>query len=350
MPEEDDGRPADQLPLKAYVSLDFSRLGNDEPELLGEPLLAHRLPRILALAIMLLEVGLGRPFKPRGYTKPVAQINTDHGMAKRLLHDLEAAKWGDFKYKDVFTQAIESCLDYKGFLSPCELRPKSQAAKTSTAISQGQPEWAETVEERRRQLYRRVVGPLAWLVKKGFRGGDCQVSYVARRDPDREAEPEKRPQMAMFHAGKAIVPTEWLDNLKHIGAHIDRLQRAQRNANILPVRVAVLDTGYDPGMPFFQDPRRACRIKGWRDFVTGSETSDRRVDVFGHGSFMTRLLMESSPLADIYVARVAENTNQLPSNTENVAKVCMFPLTPLTSHRRGEQRNLARLISFPRGI
>ncbi|KAL8364680.1 hypothetical protein RB595_003792 [Gaeumannomyces hyphopodioides] len=325
MPEDDDGRPADQLPLKAYVSLDFSGLGHDVPEFLDKPLLAHRLPRVLALAIMLLEVGLGRPFRPKDCTNLVAQINTNHGMAKRLLRDLEAAKWDDFKHKDVFVKAAESCLDYKNFLEPQELKSKPQVTKASTAPAQVQPEWAQILEERRQKLYGKVVRPLAWLVEKGFRGDAGHVSYITRRESDGENErEEQQPQMAMFHAGKAIIPSQWLDNLKHIGAHIMSLQLRQRNASIPPVRVAVLDTGYDPGMTFFQDPRRADHIKGWRDFVTGSEMSDKRVDVFGHGSFMTRLLMESSPLADIYVARVAENTAQLPSNIENVAKAILW--------------------------
>ena len=74
-------------------------------------------------------------------------------------------------------------------------------------------------------------------------------------------------------------------------------------------------------MAFFRAPSRAVRIKGWRDFVAGSEMPERAVYVFGHGSFLTRLLMEALPIADIYVARVVENPAELPCNTKSIAKV-----------------------------
>jgi hypothetical protein len=96
------------------------------------------------------------------------------------------------------------------------------------------------------------------------------------------------------------------------------------NRSLERIRIAVLDTGYDPATAFFLARKR--RIQGWKDMVVDSSTTRRDED--GHGTYVLSLLMKVAPAANFYVARVARNTNDLANSTENVAKVCPSPPPP----------------------
>lgn len=100
---------------------------------------------------------------------------------------------------------------------------------------------------------------------------------------------------------------------------VDSLIREMRKANPSTpkrVRIAILDTGYDPDTPFFL--RRERRIAAWRDWVDADPSPS---DFHGHGTHMLGLIMRIAPQADIYVARVAKTPEDL-ENVERVAEVC----------------------------
>lgn len=98
------------------------------------------------------------------------------------------------------------------------------------------------------------------------------------------------------------------------------------------IRIAVLDTGYDPTTPFFSDRSRKRRIQRWKDMAAGD--SESAVDEDGHGTHVLSILMKVIPVADFYVARVAPRRGDLVNSTENVAKVgpCVSPTT--ITHRQ----------------
>ncbi|KAI4118322.1 MAG: hypothetical protein LQ341_007626, partial [Variospora aurantia] len=119
----------------------------------------------------------------------------------------------------------------------------------------------------------------------------------------------------------------------------DRFQQTQslvaqgRKAKGRRVKIAILDTGIDLSHPHFGSspeasgvedqhqygPRR-CRVKECKSFVDEG-AADR--DNVGHGTHCAALLLELSPYADIYVARVSEEkTNRLSPDT--VAKAIMY--------------------------
>ncbi|KAK4964402.1 hypothetical protein LTR28_003759 [Elasticomyces elasticus] len=80
------------------------------------------------------------------------------------------------------------------------------------------------------------------------------------------------------------------------------------------IRVAILDTGYDRGSIFFRNRSRRSRIKGWKDLVDGLPEAE---DTDGHGTHVVSLVMKMAPAADIYVARVAKNTDGLQDASKN---------------------------------
>ena len=88
------------------------------------------------------------------------------------------------------------------------------------------------------------------------------------------------------------------------------------------IKIAVLDTGYDAEADFFRSRDRKSRLTSstnqWKDFV---ESSKRPVDFHGHGTRVLSLLMQLAPLADIYVARIASNSDDFPASGDRISKV-----------------------------
>ncbi|RSL79818.1 hypothetical protein CEP51_007069 [Fusarium floridanum] len=295
--------PKDQLALRAYVNLDFNTQ-DGVAESLDNPMVTHPFPHILALAVVLLEIGLRRPFKSMDHLPLASRLNRDHGAANQLLNELE-------RYQRLFS--IDQTSKHKKTKGP-------KSAVTGTRVAGGEFQ----VDERRRRIYAKVVEPLARLVNVAFKNDPKCISYLSRCREAEASQQQLRPPVASFHAGKTIVAHEWLDNLKHISRHIMMLRRQKQDQTFVPVKIAILDTGYDANLPFFSLAARAKCIRGWRDFVGDGKGSDAdettRRDDYGHGSLMARLAMESAPLANLYIARVAKDTNGLSLGSKSIVE------------------------------
>lgn len=109
-----------------------------------------------------------------------------------------------------------------------------------------------------------------------------------------------------------------------------------------PIRVAILDTGVNLDMPYYRDEEygedRIGQVECFRDFLDPNHPYERdserdsERDDFGHGSLMARLVaestpFESTPFANIMVARVARNTRDLAKCQDKIAEV---PLSAVT--------------------
>ncbi|EJT68504.1 hypothetical protein GGTG_13922 [Gaeumannomyces tritici R3-111a-1] len=135
-----------------------------------------------------------------------------------------------------------------------------------------------------------------------------------------ESNPRWQPEReALFHS--AIVPKMWLSELMKISRQVESKRREWRIAT--PVRVAILDTGLDWDFPVFQERSGLLKsVTDVKDFVTPSTPTV--TDVFGHGTFMARLIMECAPGVEILVARVAENTNELKNSQANIKEAILW--------------------------
>ncbi|KLO83427.1 related to thermostable alkaline protease precursor [Fusarium fujikuroi] len=307
--------PKDQLALRVYMPLDFEyqQISLTDEE---RAMLTHPFPQILSLGLVLLQIGLSKPFKSMTHLPLISRLNRDHGAARQLLGELEKAQWARSTHRDIFARAVANCLDPRTFTAST---PKPKTTKNST-----KDELAITTSEDgvRRKVYAEIVEPLSKLVNIAFKADAKYVSYLAKCK-EVETHNKLHSQVASFHTGKTIVPEEWLDNLKHISMHIMNLREAKPDHEFKPVKVAVLDTGCDADLPFCKIPRRKKSIRAWKDFASnGGEGTgaDCMEDQYGHGSLMTRLIMEAAPLAHVYVARVAKNTRDLEFSSDQIAQ------------------------------
>ncbi|PNP46596.1 hypothetical protein THARTR1_10713 [Trichoderma harzianum] len=101
---------------------------------------------------------------------------------------------------------------------------------------------------------------------------------------------------------------QWMDNLlASIYHHVDPFEAFAAGARTFkPVRIAILDSGFDPENPLIRtdDQQLDPRIRGWQSFVNQTATDQVR-DEIGHGTHALGLLLKVATCAEIYVARIA---------------------------------------------
>ena len=314
------------IPLRAFVSFPFGTQYKESPaEFYHNDHFTHRYPRILYLGIVLLEIGLGQPLELERDSKLslLPHTNIAHVKAKMKLKELKKAKWDGFRWKDYFVEAVENCLDSTNFKET----PKRQKSRRRGHTNEDDKTVSYSpLPERRDALYQKVVAPLFWLATVGFEDTEevpvVPICEKIRRKSTFADDKEIQSfwnvigESPSFRIGSDSTP-RFLEDLQLIAAHILRCRRKVKATT--PIRVAILDTGCQRDMDFFQNPSRSERLKGWKDFTSAGSESE--TDIFGHGTFMARLLMHVAPIVDVYLIRIAENTKDLENNQENIGKV-----------------------------
>ncbi|KAJ6044393.1 uncharacterized protein N7446_002588, partial [Penicillium canescens] len=316
MPNTSD--PNAPLPCKAYISFPFEHTEYELEEYTTTDLI-HKCPRIFSLAILLLEISLGRPIQTsqikRHESDFTGGMNKDFLTASKLFTELKGQSWDGHVSKHILDQAIDACMTGRNF-----------------ALSPRDPCFPMGLSERREVFYEKVVKPLQWLA--GPLSDGETVCFQKKNSPESsdssiyttsvqigELDPST---FTSFHSGRIVSPEEWLDDLKRIGRYVHELnQRHSVNVEVRPIRVAILDSGCSLAAPYFQDgsPARADRIKAYKDFV---DQSKEKKDSFGHGTFMTALVIEAAPSAELYVARVAENTAELDGSEGKIGEAIVW--------------------------
>jgi hypothetical protein len=271
---------------------------------------------------LLLEIGLGKRFGTGKRRDMVTQANLNHKIAIDELLELEKSDWDGFTNgKKDFDSVVKFCLNSQNFMPPLKQPKTTRQGVILTTRAATASDWQAGVLTRRRILHKNVVCPLAWLAKIGFRAQAGDITYVNKKpspSPQRglsntpwHPEPE-----ALFHS--TIVPQQWLSNLRKISEQVERKRRECRVTT--PVRIAILDTGLDRDFPVFKEKSGLIKsITDEVDFVNPGALT--MTDTFGHGTFMARLIMTCAPGAEILVARVAENMNELKSSQMNIKEV-----------------------------
>lgn len=272
----------------------------------------HPFPRIQALGIMLVEIGIGSPLykstDAHSEQSPAAKANKD------LLRAIEYSKneklWEDCDYPS-YRSAVNNCLELQTFPA--------------------HPDNAEGMRQRRNTLYNKVVFPLEELL----RGTQWMNKWTEIGPLSRPAKHWVDPALQhrlteLATEGASLTRTaknvlsksqraakKWLSRIQWLNNELADLPMVSVDSPS-PARIAVLDTGCDDGSLFFFDPDQASRLREWKDWT---EESVEYQDCHGHGTYLISLVMKLSPGAHIYVARVAKSPEELLNSSENVAKV-----------------------------
>jgi hypothetical protein len=183
-------------------------------------------------------------------------------------------------------------------------------------------------------------------------------------DENRSFNDHSEPDSSALHARNGNDKEEdlWHNKLKKIGEKLNGVPPSNWKPKTPPIKVAVLDTGYNPNMEFLKRPGKGRKELWPMDHImphvgyvgprSGTTDSDRQspvsedaisaegcatakhsdskpgekeakfraVDTYGHGSLMLQLIMSLAPFAQIHSARVAENTGI--KDIDKVVKVC----------------------------
>ena len=88
-----------------------------------------------------------------------------------------------------------------------------------------------------------------------------------------------------------------------------------------PVRIAILDSGFDPGNPLLinDDQQLDSRIKGVQNFVPGAGPVDIQ-DEIGHGTHALGLLLRFATCAEIYIAKIASQETLSRDSYDTIAE------------------------------
>lgn len=341
MHEDNEGSPRNELPMKTYICFDFGQAPHHIPEFLSpsHQQRTHCCPHILALGILLLEVALGSTVRDSDFTD-VAHITRNHTKAHIKLQALKEIEWDGFKlHMDHLVKAIGHCLDSKKIWQYSGTAPASDGSQAAIATSgpEGRsntakhPDSLTNLRARKDLLYDKVVKPLAWLAS-AFHEDSEQITYPYKDNTYlvRRSNEERAQITAKFESKKALFGSEhshaaWLDDfrtindyLKQVNARRIKIEESGSKRDHAAIKIAILDTGYNRNLTFFNVEGRQNRIK-WKDLV--DEEPDG-VDHDGHGSFMTCLIMTVAPLAEVHVIRVARNNLDLDHKSTRIKQVC----------------------------
>lgn len=353
----------------------FSFAGPAEPDSverlpLGQFL--HRYPRVLALGAILYDLGWGRrstnPAIPTSPAEPPTLERIINDTTARVRRGIRSGK-----RPDIGLRSIQTLEDYRLVVANC-LSENLFTPNRMPGVLKSPEELEEelTIEERRAILFRKVIVPLkkvvqatGWVDEFGNIRGNRVKSAMAQlkeqgcapRNPilpsvallnntsppdpphGNEACGKKKSLGYVFNFERYSYIKLTISNRNEAEAWLARVKESPVARDVLfafqrtdmaekRIRIAVLDTGYDPGAIFFNRDRRR-RLKVWKDFVELGQGTPK--DEEGHGTHVLSVLMQVAPAADIFVARVAKDTSELQHATETIAKVSVSPEQEQTS-------------------
>jgi subtilisin family serine protease len=85
------------------------------------------------------------------------------------------------------------------------------------------------------------------------------------------------------------------------------------------IRIAIIDTGIDNDDDILIETALECgRIKACRGFVNDP---DDHKDFHGHGTHVTRLLLEMAPSAELYIAKVSDSRSINATDLNRISEV-----------------------------
>jgi hypothetical protein len=291
----------------------------------------HRYPRILALGAILVELcrGEARQHAPENETLEIF-INNNHAYNSKTIKN--HASWPkldlDETYKTYFRDAVAVCFDWKKL----------------DGVSGDPQDPVQGVDGRRNLLWEDVVSPLQRICRIMNLIDDTGAiihgsPHVFRRAHLYETmifDEESTPMALGLQSQKSDIlgPAPEVD--KPADRWLNEITNSQLARTLLrhvtgpgpsspkPIRIAILDTGYDANNPFFSEGRKR-RIR-WRDFTgcdgtANDDSPGQGQDSDGHGTDVFAMALRVAPFAEFCVARVFENSRDVATRVNEIVKV-----------------------------
>lgn len=298
-------RPKEGLPHGAlfasspYFAVDFG--GEMEPtvEYCRSYSVIFRYPRLLALCVILLEIG-------RGQVLQIDRQGSEEARLNKLWSTLEPLAstdkgWGDFSHPD-YRITITNCLNF---------RSSAQSMNASTIVPD--------LFERKAAILELVVQPLEVLLKTleywdNFR----MLGPIDAKTPTVLNEPPPaQPDTLSFQQVESKRSFEWIQRINAINGYLfQRFTAGFISQSAKRVKIAVLDTGLDPEAVFFSLEERRAHYKGYKDFT---QTASYAEDTNGHGTHTLSVIMKVAPMADVYMGRIAKDKGSLKGSVHAIA-------------------------------
>jgi hypothetical protein len=302
----------------------------------------HRFPRILALGVILVELFRCEARHHTFESDTLERfINNNHAYNSMTVK--KDASWPsldlDPTYRAYLRDIAAVCFDWK--------RLERTSGHTQDAV--------QGLQNRRSLLWEEIVSPLQRICRimnlmddtgaivhgnpHLFRRARLYESMILKEESNlmtRFSQPHR--SVTLGRALEVDNPAyRWLEEITNSQLVRTLLLHTLRSSpcNSKPVRIAILDTGYDASSEFFTAARKR-RIK-WRNFV-GSDSSasddhpEAGQDLDGHGTDVLSMALRMAPFAEFYVARVFESSGSVASRSSEIAKV-----TTQFEPRKGQQ-------------
>ncbi|KAF2148360.1 subtilisin-like protein [Myriangium duriaei CBS 260.36] len=307
LPEDRGGLDLTFNPYAPFLDLHTS----DQPATVPQELkdashYVHRHPQILVLGLLLFQICNDIP-----YETEISKAFSPIAVNRDCAHFFKRKRQGSWPALDLDSYYVNT---YKNTVAEC-------FPAQNTSNFEGTLLDPELNHHDRRALLRdKVVLPLHGLL---------QGMQVLDQDENICVDAFSSNSTCIDQTGQFdSAAQEWLNKISRswLTSHIrDKLKSGDRYNPRTPIlsrpKIAVLDTGYDPGSGFLTNAHK-IRLRGrWKDFWADSASP---IDADGHGTSMLSLVVNIASFADIYVARIASTNedihNERQKTSDNLAK------------------------------
>jgi hypothetical protein len=296
----------------------------------------HRFPRILALGVVLVEL-CRREARHHTFDNDTLErfINNNHAYNSRTIK--KDASWPsldlDATYKAYFRDAVAVCFDWEKL----------------ERVSGHMQDPAQGLHNRRSLLWEDVVLPLQRICRIMNLIDDTgalihgsphflrraylyKTACLNEESNPTAVNPQSQRSVTLGSALEVDKPAHrWLNEITNspLARTLLRHSLIYSPCSPKPIRIAILDTGYDAKNDFFTNAR-SRRIVAWHDFVKDPDCLVAGVnpgegqDSDGHGTDVLSMALRTAPFAEFCLARVFENSGDVASKADAIAKVNNF--------------------------
>ncbi|KAK8103237.1 hypothetical protein PG984_016383 [Apiospora sp. TS-2023a] len=271
----------------------------------------HRIPKLLALGVMLMEIQLEHPIETF-YSKPEWAKHCPHGK-KNQNTDFKICKdlidkerfFADNEISDPLEALIMNCILPSDSFKPPQARDEDGERhalyllinRLEVYLSKRKPDNVKPLSMTDNLLSASVQPPIA---------APSPLLIPSLPVPRGNTTTTPRPGRTMAQITNSTSTKDWFKRMASVNYILD----ANPGDVFDKVKIAVLDTGVDPNDVV------SVYINGYKDFVSGNDNI--KCDNTGHGTTSVNIIYDMCASAEVYVLRIFE-TDVADESTQGLA-------------------------------